>query len=247
MEEGQNHSNNLLDTTDCLEAIGVLRQCKNLLFLIIFVCLLVSQAFFWLVNTGYVRQGQCPESKPPTVVVKDSTIIDAAAKQVASEPNQAVPVEAKTTEPEPARKSFLKFPVKIKSVQLANILRVVNFALVVTAVLYCLTMLFCFKVSLLGRLGGINHVCRAFFLSLGLMVLLLPWQKLFGGIVAGAIYTPQELLEACQKVKDTDIFGVGLHYLRFTGYWLLVFLILIFSQIRSGRWSKAILHRLEII
>ncbi len=245
MEEGQNHSNNLLDTTDCLEAIGVLRQCKNLLFIIIFICLLLSQAIFWLVNTGYVKPGQNTETKTTTIVVEETTIIDQAAKQVATEPKQ--PVEAKTQEPVSPKKTILKFPVKLKFEQLANILRVINFALVITAALYCLTLLFCFKVSLLGRLGGINHICRAFFLSLALTVLLFPWQKLFPGIVAGAIYTPQRLLDACQKAEHADIFGTGFHYLRFTGYWLLVFLILIFSQIRSARWSKAILHRLEII
>lgn len=245
MEESQNHPNNLLDTTDCLEAIGVLRQYKNLLFIIIFICLLLAQAIFWLVNTGCVKPGQNTETKTTTIAVEETTIIDQAAKQVATEPNQ--PVEAKTQEPIPPKKTILKFPVKIEFEQLANILRVINFALVITAALYCLTMLFCFKVSLLGRLGGINHICRAFFLSLVLTVLLFPWQKLFPGIVAGAIYTPQQLLDACSKAEHADIFDMGLHYLRFTGYWLLVFLILIFSQIRSARWSKTILHRLEII
>ena len=44
-----------------------------------------------------------------------------------------------------------------------------------------------------------------------------------------------------------DIFDTVIYYLRFSGYWLLVFLLLILSQIRSIRWGKAILRRLEII
>jgi hypothetical protein len=55
-------------------------------------------------------------------------------------------------------------------------------------------MLFALKVSMLGKLGGINHISRAFFLSLVMVVLLLPWQRFFSGIVAGAIYSPAELL-----------------------------------------------------
>jgi hypothetical protein len=108
-------------------------------------------------------------------------------------------------------------------------------------------MLFSLKVSLLGRLGGINQISRAFFLSLVFVVLLLPWQRFFGGVVMGAMYTPGELLCRCTAAKDCGIFGTTLYYLRFTGYWLLVLLLLIFSQLRSGRWSKAILRRLEVI
>jgi hypothetical protein len=107
-------------------------------------------------------------------------------------------------------------------------------------------MLFCFKVSLIGRLGGINHICRAFFISLVVVVLLLPWQNFFGNVVVGAIYTTDELMKSC-TVKNRDIFGIVVHYLRFTGYWLLVMLLLIFSQIRSFRWSKNVLRRLEIL
>jgi hypothetical protein len=38
-----------------------------------------------------------------------------------------------------------------------------------------------------------------------------------------------------------------LHYLRFTGLWLLVVLLLVLSQIRSARWAKTILRRLEVV
>jgi hypothetical protein len=107
-------------------------------------------------------------------------------------------------------------------------------------------MLFGLKVSLIGRLGGINHVCRAFFLSLVMVVLLLPWQRVFGCIVVGAIYSPCELVKAC-AAETRGMFCIVLHYLRFSGYWLLIVLLLILSQVRSCRWTKAILRRLEVI
>ncbi len=126
-----------------------------------------------------------------------------------------------------------------------------NFILIPAAVLYCLTMLFCLKVSLLGRLGGINHISRAFFLSLTMLVLLLPWQKFFDGIFLGAMYVPEELLSRCDALCASEggckIFCTILYYLRFTGYWLLVTLLLLFAQYRSIRWANTILRRLEII
>ena len=54
MNENQVNPNNLLDATDCLEAIGVFRGWKNFLFVIIILSLLLSQTCFWLVNTGYI-------------------------------------------------------------------------------------------------------------------------------------------------------------------------------------------------
>jgi len=114
-------------------------------------------------------------------------------------------------------------------------------------VLYCLTMLFSLKISLLGRLGGINHISRAFFISLIMVVLLLPWQRLFGDVLFGAIYAPKELLTFRACGQGREILGSAFYYFRFTGLWLLVMLLLIFSQIRSARWAKAILRRLEVI
>jgi len=126
------------------------------------------------------------------------------------------------------------------------VVRFVNAVLILAATLFCLTLLFGLKVSMHGRLGGINHISRAFFLSLILLVLLLPWQMVFGNMVTGAIYSPDELAQWCSKEAET-IFDLILYYLRFTGFGALILLLLIFSQIRSIRWAKAILRRLEII
>ncbi len=135
----------------------------------------------------------------------------------------------------------------ITSEQLTWTIRLVNAVLVLTASLYCLTLMFSLKVSMHGRLGGINHISRAFFLSLLMLVLLLPWQRVFGGVVTGAVYTPAELTDWRAAEKTNDILWTVLYYLRFSGYGALIFLLLLLSQYRSLRWAKAILRRLEII
>jgi hypothetical protein len=129
------------------------------------------------------------------------------------------------------------------------LIRFLDFVLILAAILLCLTMVFSLKISLLGRLGGINHISRAFFLSLLFVVLILPWQKFFGPMVKGAIYTPAELARWLDWYKDpaSGLLGMVLYYLRFTGYWVLVMLVGILSQVRSGRWARATLRRLEII
>lgn len=239
MNEEQINTEKLLDTTDCLEAIGVFRGWKNFLFVIVIGCLLLLQISFWLVELGYIRADEVKGEA--TGAVSGAEQIAEAAKQAASEPNRPA---AGQQEQEVAG---TRFDVRFR--HLAWLIRFLNFVLVLAAVLHCLTMLFSLKVSMLGRLGGINHISRAFFLSLIAVVLLLPWQKLFGGVVAGVMYSPEELLRCCRAVcgKGCSIFCAVLHYLRFTGYWLLVVLFFVFSQVRSGRWTRTILRRLEVI
>jgi len=256
MNESQDKQNNLLDTTDCLEAVGVFRGWKNFLFIITICCLLLLQASFWLVDRDYVKINGDAEtalavatgeeagqiSKAEEQVRGETEQIRKAAKEAVTDPNQA----AEAVSQKPQQKKISLFS-RIKFKDLARLIRFLNFVLILAAILYCLTMLFSLKVSLLGRVGGINHISRAFFLSLVFLVLLLPWQRFFAGVVVGAMYTPNELSSSCAAADGRTIFGTIVYYLRFTGYWLLVLLLLVFSQLRSARWAKAILRRLEII
>ena len=237
MNENQAGPGSLLDTTDCLEAIGVFRGWKNFFFIIAVLCLLLLQASFWCVNTGCIPAKECPGNEAVAVgggLSEDVQDVGEAAKKVAAE--QSEPAEAEMDD------SWFGITFK----HLAMGIRVANAILVLAGLLYCLTILLSLKISLVGRLGGMNHISRAFFLSLVMLILLLPWQRVFGGVVLGAIYSPCELVN-WSSVENPGIFGIILYYLRFSGYWLLILLLLIFSQLRSGRWTKSILRRLEVI
>lgn len=253
MSENQSKQNNLVETTDCLEAIGVFRGWKNFLFVIVALCLLSLQISFWLVDTGYIKvdDGTSNESAVAAASdVNDAKEIEEAAKQTAEDANQPAPPlwegrgPAEATAAQPQQQTRSLFGITFE--YLARFILIVNALLILTATLYCLTILFSLNISLIGRLGGINHICRAFFLSLVMLVLLVPWQKFSGFTVVGATYTPSELVKWC-AAETSSIFGSVAYYLRFTGYWLLVLLLLILSQLRSVRWTKAILRRLEII
>ena len=232
MNENQTGPNSLLDTTDCLEAIGVFRGWKNFFFVIILVCLLLLQVSFWFVNMGYIR-GECPG-------------MAGVVGQNVQDPNDAktglAAEETGLLSEAGEEKSFLGVTFK----HLAMGIRVVNAILIMSGVFYCLTILMAMKILLVGRLGGINHICRAFFLSLIMLLLLLPWQRIFVGVGIGSIYTPCELAKWTSAGTD-NIFDIVLLYLRFSGFWLSILLLLICSQLRSGRWTKTILRRLEVI
>lgn len=129
--------------------------------------------------------------------------------------------------------------------RVARAVALINGVLVVGGVLLAASIFFGLMVSLVGRLGGLNHISRAFILSLIAVALLIPWQVL-GLSVFGVTWTPNELLQWL-PAKDANLGNTIIFYLRFTGYWLAVVLLLLLSQARSTRWSKSILHRLEII
>lgn len=239
----ESEQNNLVETTDCLEAVGVFRGWKNFLFVIAALCLFLLQISFWLVDTGRIKVDGGTGSEPVVAAARDANDtkeIEEIAMQTVEIANQ--PAEAATAQPE--KKKSLLFGITFN--HLARFIVIVNALLILTATLYCLTMLFSLKISLIGRLGGMNHICRAFFLSLVTLVLLIPWQKFSAFTIVGATYTPDELIK-WHAAETNDLFGPIVYYLRFTGYWLLVLLLLIIAQVRSARWTKAILRRLEII
>jgi hypothetical protein len=260
MNPEQNQQKNLIDTTDCLEAVGVFRGWKNFLFIITACLLILLQASFWLINTGYVKADVEPKAEPLAAAPEElqqskeaankpltqTEKIQQAAKQAAADSNQSLAAPASSAGEQTKLKKLLPH-LNIKIRHLTWLIRAADWLLILTATLYCLTLLFTLKISLLGRLGGINHISRAFFLALIFALLLLPWQKFFGGIIVGAMFTPAELLDAYAAAETRAIIGTVFYYLRFTGYWLIAFLVLISAQLRSIRWAKATLRRLEVI
>ena len=49
----------LLGTTDCLEAISVFKGWKNFLFVLAVICLVLLQICFWLVDTNVIQFRRC--------------------------------------------------------------------------------------------------------------------------------------------------------------------------------------------
>lgn len=294
----QNVNQEMIDTTDSLEAVSVMKGMKNFLFWIVLAGLLVSQAMFWWDHLGLIDKTGCTMcsagvscraacSTPCPAATSVDTKTDsqevntpsglvplAAANVIAEQVDQVVQkADLQTTEqpvandpapvateppatvestPVPPQETPETTGAKDKEMEFLriscrtarSILRVANFITFMGAVLYCLTLLMNLKISLTGKLGGINHISRAFFCSLFLLVFLTPWQLLLPGVVIGAMYLPGELLCGAWVKADSSVFWKGLLYLRFTGLWLLVVWMLVAAQMRSLKWARATLRRL---
>lgn len=275
MSENEKTPDDIINTTDCLEAVNAFKAMKNFLFFIVLMCLLLLQATFWLEQLGYIDKtdcqgaacgmvffgGPCPrrasvaagaESVSETSTEGEAGTIEAQAELATADigdesdqPDESAGVTAPAEAGGKETKTGPKFTFKCR--RAALLICVCNFILIIAATLYCFTLLVSIKISLVGRLGGINHISCAFLLSLFGLVLLLPWQKLFGGVVAGAIYTPQELLCSPAPTAQDSVVCQVLYYLRFTVLWLVTFLLFVFAQFRSARWAGATLRRLGMI
>jgi hypothetical protein len=250
----------LLDTTDCLEAIDAIRWMKNFLFVIILLCLLTSGAVFCLDRldhldrTGCTTCDICPSGSCTSVcTAAASPAVDAEKIRVAA---QAVAAETQTVQikeapADPNAKSPRPLPAifryKPHCQAVAVVLKISNFIFVLTATMYCLTLLMGLKISLTGRLGGISHISRAFFISLFALVVTLPWQVLLPGVIVGAIYTPYELLCQWHATVQNSTFWLTICYLRFAGLWLAALILFIWAQMRSAKWSRFTLRRLGLV
>ena len=207
--------------SDCLDAAYVFRQWKNLLFVVMLLCLLLLQGSFWLVSTGQVKIAENTNTEAPAVPGADSIQADLAAAPAEESPSPWL------------------FGLDVTFERLTSIVRIANIMLVLTSVLYVLVMYFGLGVSFKGGLGGLGHICGALYISLIIFVLLLPCRNFFGPVAIGVTYTPSELANLC-TMDISNTFGLVLFYLRFTGGWVLALLLLFLAQLRSCRWAKVI-------
>lgn len=250
----------VVDTTDCLEAIGACKCMKNFLFVIVLVCLLLLQGVFWLHTTGNIDmgeeavavvtattevQGEEVDKVPAAVKTEEEAQAGKAVKKVAGEETIAGEETVAEIAQEPAVSKMSKY-VTPKYAHAVGLIRVCNFVLIVTATLYSLVLLVSLKVSLIGRLGGISHISKAFFLSLFALAVLLPWQSLFSGFAVGSIYAPDELFSGWTLWGETLVSKI-FYYLRFSGLWLLALLLIMMAQCRCGKWSTTTLKRLGVL
>ena len=275
MDDTGNKRDDIVGTTDYLEAITVFKAAKNFLFAVALIGLGLVLICFFVADSRYTSyegtiagemaasEGNLARNIEGLAEIAVSHVEAAAAPAENADAN--VPRSAAMTQPMESGATAVVAPTKgtqaatgaeakaparpfrIKFRWIAWVLRVSNFAAVVTVTLYSLLLIFCLKISLVGRLGGINHVARAFVWSLVAIAFLLPWQKYFGGVLAGAVFTPEELMKACTRVTAYDTLEKVFFYTRFAVLPLLVVLMMLAAQVRSVRWAKATLRRLGVI
>lgn len=286
MEPNAPKQQDIVDTTDSLEAVGVCRSMKNFLFFVMLMALLLTQAIFWLDRLGLIdkpctagtgkacpvqRAEPAPADRPQANTASISLLPLTAQVNVAEEvekvteqdrpnptteaaaPDEDIVLETQSetmqaeSEQAPDEAETQAEPFRIPCRFVTPALMICNFIIIAGAVLYCLTLLVCLKISLAGRLGGMSHITKAFFISLFLLVILFPWQQVLPRVLVGAVWLPGELFSGKWSKDGNAVIWEILFYLRFCGLWFLSVWFLFWAQIRTGKWARATLRRLGIV
>jgi hypothetical protein len=258
MTEDSKKQDQLLETTDCLEALGTLKSNKNFFFVICFICLFLLQVCFWLTFTGHINigtngtvsyTGQSTEKTTTTSTAQQTVSVESSSGKTEQTTQTLVAEPNAKTEPNAIWHKYAGDlrRVQIRFSQLSWVIRICDYLLIVSSIMYSLTLLFSLKISLVARLGGISHITKAFFVSLFTIVLLLPWQIMFRSVIVGAIYTPSELLASWQAFGADNIAEKSFMFVRYTGLAIVVLLLFVWAQLKSMRWSRNTLKRLGIM
>ncbi len=290
MEAMPQKPQDIIDTTDSLEAIDACKSMKNFLFVVVLLCLLLTQLIFWMSDFGLIQCATCcpcveqsittgpaetcgcdtPPVPPAAAVLPLAATVDVAqgvekvaggleqnAQQTEAAIDTKVIIEkeadaasaetpaGETSDQSQAKKFGLPFQIPCRWVM--RVVSICNFLMLSCSILYCLTLLVCLKISLTGRLGGVNHIARAFFISLLLMVVLIPWQQVLPKVLVGTIWLPGELLCGGWAKAHGLMFWTVLYYIRFVGLWVVAMWFLLWAQIRSAKWARTTLRRLGIV
>ncbi|MBI5723882.1 MAG: hypothetical protein HZA50_07995 [Planctomycetes bacterium] len=116
------------------------------------------------------------------------------------------------------------------------------------SILFCLVLLLYVNLSIVSRLGDMAGFISAFFWSLVLLAVLMPWYKLFPTELAqGALFNLEDLIEQTRNVKNSWTAGRAippeqliLYFTRFAAYPLFALIVLLVCQCRFMHGYKPI-------
>jgi len=213
---------------DYIRAVRIICRQRDLLFLVIMLCLILLQISFLLFDYGYIALDRNEVIGAPVVLINNE--------------KSPTTLTGEDLEKESRARKFTISEITFKQATL--VINITNTILIFSSGLYVFIMLCGLGASFGAELGAVGHISRACVYSSIMLILLLPWQLIFTSTVFGATYTPREL--TIWHSFDVDyIFGKVLLYLRFSGYSAFTLILLILAQLRSFLWSRTIIQRLD--
>jgi len=191
------------------DAMRCLGRAKNILMTLLVLCLLVQLAVF--------------------ICVAYFGLVDDAPQIIATGPAAAETADESADE-EPTTSESDKVNYRIFKWALAS----TKFIALVAAGILMLTLMFAVKISLHGRLGATAGFLGAFFWSLILLAMLVPWQQIINSSLAcGATFNLDQLIRQASNVhrqlgadpEKVTAFGLALYYGRFAAYPVVALLV----------------------
>jgi hypothetical protein len=168
-----------------------------------------------------------------TPIVRDATTAPAAATAPAIQP-------AAGTAAEPSKKPFLSIGASGWQVIISWGMSVSKFVAMTFGFMLVFTLLLTMDLSLLGRLGGVAGFVSAFFWSLLLLAMLIPWHEaIHMSLACGAMHNLGELQSDIQSLQSvgTKVFSwpLAAFYCRFLAYPGIALMVLLLVQAKFAK------------
>ena len=118
---------------------------------------------------------------------------------------------------------------------------------VVLSVMLAVSLLLIVNIMLAGRMSGVGHVVSALAWSVGLMLLLFPWQAFLANAnftstefkIPGVLYTWDELVARGRwENNKAPMEQLVLHWGRFVFFPIMAVIVLLAAEFKSGRGVK---------
>ena len=183
---------------------------KCIFLLLILVCLVVQTAGFVLLEF--------------TALMDAPSAAAEGEKSVSTPPAETMPAASKE-QPRALRDAF------------HWILPITKFLALACGVLVVISLMFLAALSLLGQGQGSRRLLSAFCWSLILLVMVIPWQRVFqSSLACGALYNLGELTKWYDSIHtgQGDLMKKIFYFARFLGYPGLTLLVWIVVLVKSG-------------
>jgi len=222
------------------DALQCLSRAKSLLALLLVLCLAVQIASFVLVDFVGVTEGA---AKMPSATAAPA---EPDGQAEADADADAEIAEAAPAEPQAANAAADTW-FEVISVALAS----TKFVALVSAGLLMLTLMFAVKISLIGGIGATAGFLGAFFWSLFLLAMLVPWQQTIGSALAsGATFNMSQLLSRVWGVgaglgeeATAGFLRQGIYYARFLAYPILTLLVEVLVLVKFARGLRPLMQQ----
>jgi len=230
---------NYVTAADYADALLTARRAKNVLFLVLLLCLLGQLALFFT-----ARYSDLIVTRTATDVVISAPVMPEALPTTLPALEVELPDVAAPTAL-PANGAPVVYVPTYAGQSLKYLVGLTGYVGLVGNLVLGVVLLLLLAIMLVGRLVGVSRVTSAFIWSVVLLVLLFPWQAFLNntGLTAaefkipGVLYTWDELVTHANFVGDFS-FNSVLKWARFVGFPVVALVILIGVQTRSARGLK---------
>jgi hypothetical protein len=222
------------------DAMRSTRSARMIFWLVVGAALVFQLVAFVLVDFGGVLDSEEAASIVPSAREPAATKTPAPSAKPA--PAKGNAPAAKDKAPAPATAPAARTPPLSKPQKWQLVLHWslpgAKFVAMVSAMLLVITLVFAVGLSLIGKLGGMAGLISAFFWSLILCAMVMPWQQVLikSDLACGALYNLGELVTARARLAAAAWQRPLLYYARFVAYpaaALLVWLVVHIKFVRA--------------